>query len=158
MQYTIRNMTETYAIEVLCWKYERPYNFYNQVLTSHAIMELTGNKYYVVFDRYDVLIGFFCVGASAKVPAGYPHGAYQEACVDVGLGMKPAFTGKGLGFSFFSAILDFVAENYEGIDIRLTVATFNKRAIRLYEKSGFVEQTKFQSERAEFSTMIKRIV
>lgn len=58
MQYTIRNMTETYAIEVLCWKYERPYNFYNQVLTSHAIMELTGNKYYVVFDRYDVLIGF----------------------------------------------------------------------------------------------------
>lgn len=155
MQFTIRKMTEKYAIEVLCWKYEHPYDFYNQVLTSHAIMELTGKKYYIVLDQFDVLVGFFCVGAPAQVPAGYPHGAYKETCVDIGLGMKPAFTGRGLGLSFFSAILDFVAESYEKMDIRLTVATFNKRAIRLYEKAGFVEQTKFQSKRAEFITMIK---
>ncbi|WP_339228993.1 GNAT family protein [Oceanobacillus sp. FSL K6-2867] len=156
MQFTIKNMTEKYAIEVLCWKYERPYNFYNQVLTSHAIMELTGKKYYTVFDRYDVLVGFFCVGAPAQVPAGYPYGAYKEDCVDIGLGMKPAFTGRGLGLLFFSAILDFVSESHVGLDIRLTVATFNKRAIRLYEKAGFVQQAKFQSEQTEFITMLKR--
>ncbi|RKQ33918.1 GNAT family N-acetyltransferase [Oceanobacillus halophilus] len=158
MQLTIRKMTEKYAIDVLCWKYEKPYDFYNNVLTSGAIMELLTYKYYVVLDKYNHLIGYFCVGRPAQVPVGDQHDAYKEDCIDIGIGMKPELTGKGNGERFFSYILRFVQEQNQHKDIRLTVATFNKRAVRLYEKLGFVKQIAFVSDNGvEFITM-KRAV
>ncbi|WP_156288702.1 GNAT family N-acetyltransferase [Oceanobacillus salinisoli] len=155
MQFTIKNMTENYAIEVLCWKYEKPYDFYNNVLTSGAIMELLTYKYYVVLDDYNSLIGYFCTGRPAQVPAGDGHGAYKEDCIDVGIGMHPELTGKGKGSVFFSNVLRFLKEKHRGKDIRLTVATFNTRAIRLYEKVGFVRDFTFMSDDVEFITMKK---
>ncbi|WP_342770087.1 GNAT family N-acetyltransferase [Oceanobacillus chungangensis] len=155
MQLSIRKMTEKYAIEILCWKYEKPYDFYNQVLTSDAIMELLTNKYYVTLDEYEQLIGFFCVGKSAKVPAGERNVAYKEDFIDVGIGMKPEFTGKGKGLEFFSNILRFIEENYRNSPIRLTVAEFNERAIHLYEKLNFVKKTQFQRGKTIYIVMVR---
>ncbi|WP_309299184.1 N-acetyltransferase [Ureibacillus sinduriensis] len=42
------------------------------------------------------------------------------------------------------------------MSIRLTVAKFNQRAIRLYEKLGFKKDKEFWTDRAEFMTMVKR--
>ncbi|MFC4024648.1 GNAT family N-acetyltransferase [Oceanobacillus longus] len=151
----IEKMNQHYAVDALCWKYTKPYDFYNNILTSNAILELLSNKYYVVLDGCDEFIGFFCTGRSAQVPAGDSFHVYNEDCVDIGLGMKPELTGKGKGYEFFSHILHFVEENHNGKDIRLTVATFNKRAIHLYEKVGFVKQMEFSSLEADFITMIK---
>lgn len=155
MTLSIEKMNQHHAVEALCWKYPKPYDFYNQVLTTEAILELLSNPYYAMLDENKQLVGFFCTGRSAQVPAGDQTGVYKEDCVDIGLGIKPELTGKGQGYYFLSQILAFVKENHRGKDIRLTVATFNKRAIRLYEKAGFRKQGEFSREGIDFITMKK---
>lgn len=157
MSLSIKKMNQHYAVEALCWKYPKPYDIYNNILTTDAILELLSNKYYVILDKNDSLIGFFCTGRSAQVPAGDSVGVYKEECVDIGIGMKPELTGKGKGYDFFSYILTFVKEFHKGKDIRLTVAIFNERAIHLYEKAGFIKQGEFAKDDVDFITMIKRI-
>ncbi len=73
----------------------------------------------------------------------------------MGLGMNPKLVGKGSGLNFCSFILFYIEQNYKDIPIRLTVATFNHRAIHLYEKLGFVKKDAFSSDFAEFMTMVK---
>jgi [ribosomal protein S18]-alanine N-acetyltransferase len=153
MELLIQKMTEKYAIEVLCWKYEKPYDFYNNVLSSSAIIELLTNRYFVVLNDKSQLIGYFCMGKPAQVPKGEEQGLYKEECVDLGIGMRPELTGKGYGSLFFSTILKFVQTNDGEQDIRLTVTSFNHRAIHLYEKFGFVVERKFTTNKVEFLIM-----
>ncbi|PAV29686.1 GNAT family N-acetyltransferase [Virgibacillus profundi] len=157
MQLLSKNMTEKFAMEILSWQYTKPYDFYNNELTSEAIKEMLEESYYAIVDCNDELIGFFCIGKSAQVPVGNQYGAYVEDFVDVGLGMNPVFTGKGNGFRFFSYILRAIQESFPAKDIRLTVATFNERAIHLYEKLGFSKEVKFHTDTAEFITMVKQV-
>ena len=61
----------------------------------------------------------------------------SEPALDVGLGMRPDLTGRGLGEEFVHAGLRFARETYSPPAFRLTVAAFNRRAIRVYERAGF---------------------
>jgi ribosomal-protein-alanine N-acetyltransferase len=51
--------------------------------------------------------------------------------------MRPDLTGRRLGREFLTAGLDFARQRFAPATFRLAVATFNQRAIRLYEKVGF---------------------
>ncbi|MBS4193042.1 GNAT family N-acetyltransferase [Bacillus sp. FJAT-49705] len=155
MQFFIKNMCEDFAIQILKWNYNAPYDFYNNEVNSDSIKEMLENPYYVVEDNYKKLVGFFCTGASAQVPIGSQFGAYSEDFIDIGIGMKPELTGQGLGYMFFSFVLHHIQETNKDVPIRLTVAKFNKRAIHLYEKIGFKEVMEFSNEKANFQTMVK---
>jgi [ribosomal protein S18]-alanine N-acetyltransferase len=145
-------MTADFAREILSWKYEPPYDFYNNDPTEEALNELL--SYIVVVDEINQLVGFYCSGKSAQVPAGNKYGVYHDNMIDCGLGLKPELTGKGLGKSFFTWILHNI-ENSQKLPIRLTVATFNTRAIKLYESQGFMKEISFDVNGIEFQTMIK---
>ncbi len=155
MELFIKKMSDKYAINILNWKYEPPYDFYNNEINADSIKELIENSYYVLVDTHGEIFGFFCIGESAQVPLGSTVGAYPDGFIDIGLGMNPKFTGKGMGFAFFSYILNYVKEIHTPLPFRLTVATFNKRAIHLYEKLGFIKKQKFQFGTVEFVTMEK---
>ncbi|OZU87138.1 GNAT family N-acetyltransferase [Virgibacillus indicus] len=157
MRLYVKNMTEKFAAEILSWKYTKPYDFYNSELTSEALSEMLEESYFALVDSDDELVGFFCIGESAQVPAGNPFGAYNKGCVDIGIGMKPVLTGKGCGYEFLTFILSYVQQNFPDQAIRLTVATFNKRAIHIYEKVGFTKEKAFHTEAAEFITMVKQV-
>lgn len=150
-----QRMTKERAIEILNWTYETPYNFYNNEVSDAAIRELLNGTYRVITDENGELIGFYCAGDDARVFAGISVGAYDEERIDVGFGMKPNLTGQGYGLTFCAFILDQVREHHQGKPLRLTVATFNKRAIRLYEKLGFRKQINFYRNETEFMTMVK---
>ncbi|SOC39811.1 GNAT family N-acetyltransferase [Ureibacillus acetophenoni] len=150
----VKKMEPTYAEEILSWKYEPPYDFYNNELNDESLSELLNNEYKAIVNNQNEVIGFFCVGNSAQVPVGHQFGAYASPFPDIGLGMKPTLTGKGNGTNFFSFVLEQIQKEH-GLPIRLTVAKFNQRAIRLYEKFGFAKKIEFKSKTTEFITMIK---
>lgn len=156
MQLLTKPMTEERARDILGWKYEQPYDFYNNEVTDDALQEMLDGSYYAVIDSQNELIGFFCIGANAQVPIGHQFGVYKETFVDMGLGMNPTLVGKGNGFDFCTHVIQFIHMHHENTPIRLTVATFNQRAIHLYEKLGFVSQNRFSTHSAEFKTMVKK--
>ncbi|MBP0726958.1 GNAT family N-acetyltransferase [Bacillus sp. RG28] len=152
MELFIKDMNEKFAVEIVNWRYEAPYDFYDNEETFEAINEMIENPYYAVVNQSEELVGFFCIGSSAQVPIGHQFGAYSEEILDIGIGMKPDMTGKGFGFTFFSKVLQTIGKDKS---IRLTVAEFNRRAIRLYKKLGFIEKMKFKRDSIEFIVMIK---
>lgn len=157
MKLSVKNITQQDAVDILCWKYEQPYDFYNAMLTPDAILKLLGPSYYAVVDEQQEIVGFFCIGKAATVDTGHEASVYDENCIDFGIGMKPDLTGKGFGTRFFAFIVDYIERCYPGTPLRLTVASFNKRAIHLYEKFGFVKERTFTDE-VELMTMKKDVV
>ena len=155
MNLIIEKMTENNAKHILAWKYEKPYDFYNNEVTKENLKEMLDGSYYALLNEHDV-VGFFCIGENAQVPIGHQFGVYVDDFVDMGLGMHPSLVGKGNGTAFCTYILQFIEKQYEGKSIRLTVANFNKKAIHLYEKLGFVKIAEITSNSTEFMTMIKK--
>ncbi|SES18330.1 Ribosomal protein S18 acetylase RimI [Gracilibacillus ureilyticus] len=153
-QMLVKEMDEKSAREILSWRYEQPYDLYNNEATEESLNELLDGSYKVVILHDGTVFGFFCTGKMAQVPAGHNFGAYNDNCVDVDLGMNPDYTGKGNGYTFCSFIIEFVARIFPNIPVRLTVATFNKRAIHLYEKLGFEKKNQFSNGSTEFITML----
>src|SRR5579884_792904 len=101
--FTIEPMTEATAREMLSWRYEAPYDFYNSDPESveEDVAEALEGSQYSVRDARGELVGFLAFGECAQVPGGHRAGAYTgEDVVDIGLGMRPDLTGKGLGLPF----------------------------------------------------------
>lgn len=143
-------------MEILEWNYEPPYDFYNHEVNKESIRELLEENYMAIIDLKGSLTGFYCSGESAQVPAGREAGAYNEAAVDIGIGMNPELTGKGQGKPFFSFILSELQQALPHSITRLTVAAFNERAIKLYSNMGFKKEKEFNSGENRFITMVKR--
>ena len=148
------------ACRIARWKYEGIYSFYSLDGSSECINELLNGTYYHVTDETEGLLGYFCYGRSAQVPAGDNVGAYSDCSLtDIGLGMRPDLCGNGRGLEFLNCGLKFGSEWLGAGKYRLTVAAFNLRAIRVYEKAGFRMQMSFISQSdagdTEFITMVR---
>ncbi len=65
-------------------------------------------------------------------------GVYEDpSALDVGIGLRPDLTGRGMGTSVLEAILAFAQERHAPTGFRATVAAFNERSLRVCEKVGF---------------------
>jgi ribosomal-protein-alanine N-acetyltransferase len=122
-------MNEGDAHTIAQWHYEEPYTFYDFDQDPEDLEELLNPQswrdfYYSVLDEQGTLVGFFSF-------------QNEEDTVEIGLGLRPDLTGKGAGFDFMKAGLSFAKQRFSPTFFRLAVATFNQRAIRLYEKVGF---------------------
>ncbi|OOC62560.1 GNAT family N-acetyltransferase [Paenibacillus ihbetae] len=139
-------MTEQYAALIAGWTYEEPYSLYSMEGLDD-ISELMNGDYYYALDDTHELVGYICTGNSARVPGGYPIGIYNdEQYIDLGLGLKPELTGKGFGEKFLFSSLQFIKEEYDKSDVQLVVAAFNERAIKVYERVGFIKGQSFKSK------------
>jgi RimJ/RimL family protein N-acetyltransferase len=108
--------------EMATWRYDPPYDFYDDSGESRNNPE----RYFAARDDDGVLLGFYYFEEKADA-------------LDYGLGLRPDLTGRGLGLEFFRAGLEFGRERYRPPLIRLYVAAFNERAIKVYERAGFRE-------------------
>ncbi|ALS75861.1 acetyltransferase [Planococcus rifietoensis] len=136
MEYRFQKMTQEQAQDIAeNWRYEGDYSFYDMDADPEDLAEFLDSEkredsYFMVF-RGNEAVGF------------YSFGQMDQETVDIGLGMKPDLTGRGQGSAFLRAGLDFAKSNYHPQEITLSVAAFNKRAIKLYENLGFKEVETF---------------
>ena len=147
MRFTLKPITPGDARAVSGWRYEEPYSIYDGDPTSVEALLQPRYAYHSVYDEHGDLVGYFCFGEDAQVTAGRRLGLYGiEPALDVCLGMRPDLTGVGLGEEFLRAGLRFARETYAPPAFRLTVASFNRRAIRVYERAGFETVETFDAD------------
>ena len=141
----IHPMDSVCASEIMQWAYDGPYSRYN--LGSGDMDELLNGSYFAAFDHLDKLIGFFCFGMAAQVPAGNRLGHYYEdSLLDIGLGMAPPLCGQGRGLAFLREGMEWAYHKFRPKGFRLTVASFNHRAILVYERAGFEKASLFECD------------
>jgi ribosomal-protein-alanine N-acetyltransferase len=144
MPFQFPPMDEASARTILAWRYEAPYDIYN--LDLEGADQVVGcfvepaNAYYTILDSKGELIAYCCFGSEGRVPGG----DYESPALDIGLGVRPDLTGRGLGDAFVEAVLGFAKKQFAPSDYRVTVAEFNKRALRVWEKAGFRPLKRFE--------------
>jgi RimJ/RimL family protein N-acetyltransferase len=154
-------MTAAQAHEIATWRYTGQYALYNPdetMLDEYSAMLLEPHyAYHAIYDD-TTLVGFCCFGEDAQVPGG----DYSlPDTLDIGLGMRPDLTGQGRGTLFLGAILEFAQRQYRVKHFRTTIATFNHRSQRVFEKAGFHPTQTFVSGNAnplEFVVMVKETI
>jgi len=160
MKIDYRLADEKSAREFLGWHYEPPYDIYNcppeQLEETVQYNIDPANNVYAMFDQDEELIGFCSYGRDARVPGG----DYSEEALDIGLMIKPALTGQGFGAAFAGDVIRNGIEKYAPRKLRVTIAAFNTRAIRVWEKHGFQQTQTFKRSRGgmEFIIMMKKVV
>jgi RimJ/RimL family protein N-acetyltransferase len=150
-QYFFEPMSEPYARAIVAWRYPGQYTIYN--MESDADVEADVQvlldlryAYHAVLDAEGDLVGFCCFGADAQVPGG----DYSDpSALDVGLGLRPDLAGQGRGLGFLEAIMDFARERFGATRFRATIADFNVRSRRVFEKAGYVQTQRFRSMSAQ---------
>ncbi len=134
--YHIESMSNRYADEISLWVYPAECAIYSFQKDEETIRELMNGEHYACTDSQKHLVGYFCFGKSAQIPA-VQENAYRADMLDIGLGLKPELCGKGLGADFMKSGMEYARSNLGAANLRLSVACFNKRAINLYGKLGF---------------------
>ena len=132
--FAIRAMTAVDATAVARWRYDGIYAFYDWDQDEDDLAELLdpsewGRRYFAV-DRDASLAGFLVV-------------KLEDGVAEIGLGLRPDLTGRGLGAELVATGLRF-AEHLGAEGCTLAVAAFNRRAITVYERAGFVEVERYR--------------
>lgn len=101
------------------WRYEPPYDFYDG-----EDEPVQNPERFFLAREGDEIVGFYYFDE-------------QEDTVEIGVGLRPDLTGKGLGLHFFLDGVAFAHARFPGRRVTLNVAAFNERAITVYERAGF---------------------
>ena len=128
------------------WSYEPPYSMYSFSGDHEDLQDLISGNYLGAYDAEGELIGFLCSGEAAQVPGARLAGLYEvQGYLDIGLGLRPDLTGKGMGEAFLRHGINVLSEQFGVKKFRLAVAAFNERAIQVYRRAGFREDVAFVS-------------
>ena len=126
----VEEWTEGHVNEVAGWRYDPPYDFYD--LASDPADEAAMRDPARTGHCRAVLGEGGCLDA-------FWYFDWHGDVVEVGIGLRPDLTGRGLGESFMRAQLDYALQSWQPETFRLFVAAWNERAIRLYTRLGFHE-------------------
>lgn len=126
------------ALAVARWHYPAPYQIYDlargpllsSVALHRALAPLRRLGFYAVRSDDDPLIGLFSFRKLGST-------------LEIGLALRPDLAGRGQGLGFVQAGVAFGQATYAPALFRLDVASFNQRAIRVYQRAGFVAGRRF---------------
>ncbi|HZD42735.1 MAG TPA: GNAT family N-acetyltransferase, partial [Methanomicrobiales archaeon] len=122
---------------IVSWHYDPPYDFYDMESDPEDLALFTNPN------NWD---GKFAVFNGNGERAGFFSFEFSNGSLEIGLGMHPELTGQGDGREFVEAGLAFAREEYSPEAFSLAVATFNERAISVYESIGFESDETFVRE------------
>lgn len=131
MQVRIRDFAEDDARAIATWHYEPPYDVYDMVQDPADLESMLNPAEWpdVWFAAEDVETGEL---------AGFAELHVLGDVVEIGLGLRPDLTGARYGADFTEAVMGFARQRWRPARFALDVLPWNERAIRAYEKAGFV--------------------
>lgn len=125
---TYHQTTENEKYEINDWKYSGDYAIYNN--PPYEEQKKTGrgfanpaNHFYSFYDN-EALIGFINLSDEGSE-------------VFFGIGANPDYCSKGYGQQMTQTAWEISQQLFPGKPVYLEVRTWNKRAVRCYEKAGF---------------------
>lgn len=133
---TLQGLAYETATKISQWKYEKPYDVYNFYGTPDGYLlneDTWGTEQFCLLNNGEV-IGFIAC-------------QYDDDNLWAGWSLSPLYCGQGNGYLFIVRCVEEIrkAKNYKGT-LYLRVAAWNKRAIKAYEKAGFVYFGTIQDE------------
>jgi ribosomal-protein-alanine N-acetyltransferase len=134
MKYVFAPMNHEYANDIVSnWHYDDGYSFYDMAADEDDLrMFMDTNNWHsiikAVLNEDDELVGW----ASFYT---------ENDEFWLSLGLRPDLTGQGLGEEFVTQCVEYAISHYRlsKHTVRLAVALFNQRAIKVYQRAGFVE-------------------
>jgi [ribosomal protein S18]-alanine N-acetyltransferase len=132
-------MKPEYARDLLTWRYPPPYDIYNEADVSIQERENIVRFLCDPINNYSAMLtdqGDYIGGCSHGFDAQVEGGDYSEDAFDVGLGLRPDYTGRGFGAQVVRQIIRFYHPR-QPRKYRATIAGFNRRSQRVFEKNGF---------------------
>ena len=126
-------LTERHAEELCEWRYPPPFDLFNWPAWPDMVEQaiefgdprLRESQFAAVVNGRDELIGF---------AQFFP----LRGVTRLGIGMRPDLCGMGAGAAFARLIAEEARRRAPDDEIDLEALTWNTRAIRAYEKAGFV--------------------
>lgn len=147
MQLFVQPINESQIREMVQWQYEPPYDIYNldspldnvpEAITYFSAPEI---RCHAIVDENGRFLAFCTFGEDATVSGG----DYSAEALDIGLGVRPDYTGKGLGAAFVTAVIHYARTTYHPPMLRVTIAEVNTRAQRVWSQQGFAVQSRFEA-------------
>jgi len=130
-----RPFTLDEARSVAAWAYPPPFDLYDVDPTLTDLFTHRGpdgDGYYPATGD-DGVVAFCVVGPEARVRGQRP----RNGVLDVGLGVRPDLTGRGLASGLLEQVAALAVDLFRPRQLRTAVATFNDRSLALCAKAGF---------------------
>ena len=131
-----RAFTADEAREVAAWGYPPPFDVYDPDRGDPELFVARhpdGAGYYPAVDDDGRLVAFAVIGAEARVAGQEP----ADGVVDVGMGVRPDATSRGLGTALVGQVVDLARDLGATSGVRAAVAVFNERSLALCRSAGF---------------------
>lgn len=143
MKLIFQTLYKDHALAILNWRYTPPYDFYNfnadTVLEDLCYLLDPKNSFHAILNPLGELEGYCSFGSDGQVPGG----DYRVEALDLGMGIRPNLTGLRHGEQYAQAVIKYGASRYGAQFFRVTIAQFNKRAQRVWQKLGFEQVEEF---------------
>ncbi len=155
MNLTFEPMTRELAGEIAAWRYPAPYQRYGYTDddSRETVARFVDPRYrfFAGLEGGD-LIAFRSFGEDGQVRGG----DYAGDFLDTGGGLRPDLTGRGLGPAVITQGLAFGHGRFGTCRFRVTVADFNRRALRACEKVGFqpIQHFRRESDGEPFTVLV----
>lgn len=152
MKLVFHPMDRPAALEIARWRYEPPYDFYNLEEAEDTLGYALdpAHNFYRLEDENGSLVGFCSFGEDGQVAGG----DYAAEALDIGMGIRPDLTGQGGGADFAAAVLAFACQKYHPVRFRVTIAAFNQRAQKVWQKLGFRQTQSFRASGSVHSFVV----
>ncbi|MDY6939523.1 MAG: GNAT family N-acetyltransferase [Cyanobacteriota bacterium] len=153
-------LDESHARSILNWKYPAPddrYNFDPQNI-ERDLLDLLDRKnaFFALLNPQNELEAYCSFSVDGRVPGG----CYSDDAIDIGMGIRPDLVGRGLGKDYARAVVGYGAKRYRAKYLRVTIARFNQRALKVWQTLGFetVEIFKKMGTQENFIVMTLKVI
>lgn len=133
-------LSEPEAREICTWRYDGVYAVYN-----FSDWDKVVRNHWALADKEQREAEFLSVRLEEEL-IGYGRIFLHEGKAFIGIGLKPTWCGRGYGGPVMVELVKECRRRYPETPIALEVRSFNRRALKCYQKVGFKVKARYHKD------------